>query len=184
MGDLFGKCTSHQYNGSSAIDYLLAPVTSFEKISYFEVGDYIPWLSDHSPIYSNIRLDIEKKAPESPITLHGRDQGYRWDDDCEEQFKAFLTNAKEKLEAVNQSTRTDSDANKLADEIKKSILEASRGCNLKKKKQNKNEKTKPWFDRECLDMKRGITEVGKKLRSDHGNGGLREELFTLKKTLK
>ena len=75
VGDLFGKCTSHQYNGSSAIDYLLAPITGLEGISYFEVGDYIPWLSDHSPIYSAIRFDIEKKAPEPSITLHGRDRG-------------------------------------------------------------------------------------------------------------
>ena len=42
LGDLFGKCTSHQYNGSSAIDYALIPAHTFESISHFEVGNFIP----------------------------------------------------------------------------------------------------------------------------------------------
>ncbi len=78
LGDLFGKCTSHQYNGSSAIDLVLTTVNNFEKISFFEVGNYIPWLSDHSPIFSDVQLDIDTLPPEPPITLHGRDQGYLW----------------------------------------------------------------------------------------------------------
>ena len=51
IGDLFGKRTSHQYNGSSAVDFLLTPVNVFEKISFFEVGKFLPWLSDHTPIF-------------------------------------------------------------------------------------------------------------------------------------
>ena len=49
VGDLFGKYTSHQYNGSSAVDFVLTPIVEFEKISYLEVGDFTPWLSDHTP---------------------------------------------------------------------------------------------------------------------------------------
>ncbi len=184
LGDLFGKCTSHQYNGSSAIDYLLTAITSFNKVSFFEVGDYIPWLSDHSPIFSDLELHIIKKDTEPPITLHERDQGYAWDDDCEEQFKAFLSNHKIKLENANQATKQTSNANELANEIKKSILDASKECNLKKKTHRKNAKLNPWFDKECLDLKKTLTEIGKKLRCDHGNKELRTELFALKKKLK
>ena len=184
IGDLFGKCTSQQHNGSSAIDYVITPITGFDKISYFEVGDYIPWLSDHTPIYSDVRIDIDKNPPEPPITLHGRDQGYLWDDECEENFKAFLSNEREKLEKVNQSVRNNSDANKLADEIKNSLLEASKNCKLKKKKHRKNEATNPWFDKECLDLKKCVTKIGRKLQSNPGDKELRSELFEKKKKLK
>ena len=54
VGDIFGRCTSHQYNGSSAIDYLLTAADGFDRISSFEVGDYVPWLSDHSPIFADM----------------------------------------------------------------------------------------------------------------------------------
>ena len=154
LGDLFGKCTSHQYNGSSAIDYVLTPEHTFDNISHFEVGDYTPWLSDHSPIFTDLALNIDTKVPAAPITLHDRDQGYIWDDDCENTFKNILLDDKENLESINLSIRQNSDANKLAKTIQNSILEASKKCNLKKRKQIKQTKTKPWFDKECSDMKK------------------------------
>ena len=105
IGDLFGKFTSHQYNGSSMVDCLLTEITCFEKVSFFEIGDYIPWLSDHCPIFSYITLRNINKHTESPITLHKRDKGYTWDDECEEQFKAILSNYRTKLENANQATK-------------------------------------------------------------------------------
>ena len=152
LGDLFGKCTSHQYNGSSAIDYVLTPAHTFESISHFEVGDFIPWLSDHSPIFTDIALNTDTKTPNTPITLNERDQGYIWDDDCEEAFKNILLDDKINLENINELTRQNSDANELAKKIKNSILEASKKCNLKKRKQTKHVKSKPWFDKECSEL--------------------------------
>jgi hypothetical protein len=184
IGDLFGKLTSHQYNGSSAIDYLITEITNFNKISLFEVGDYTPWLSDHTPIFSQIKLNIRTNHLDQSITLHARDKGYTWDDECEEQFKAFLSNHETILENTSQATKQNSDANKLANEIKNSILNASKECNLKKKKQKKGKISTPWFDKECLDLKKSLTEIGKKLRDDKGNVELRNEIFALKKKLK
>ena len=63
IGDLFGKYISHQYNGSSAIDYLLTTNNFFENISMFQVGNFVPWLSDHSLFHTNIKLNLEKKIP-------------------------------------------------------------------------------------------------------------------------
>ena len=60
-GDLFGKLTSHQYNGSALNDYLLAPNYFLQKISNFKVGDFTPWLSDHYPIYSTLNLNTLSK---------------------------------------------------------------------------------------------------------------------------
>ena len=137
IGDRFGKCTSHKYNGSSMVDCVLAPIGYLEKISHFKVGAFIPWLSDHTPIFSSVNLNTLIKEPEPEIPLHGRDQGYIWDDNSEEQFKAFLLDQKKKLENINQSTKINFDANKLVDEMKNSILEASQKCNLKPRKKTK-----------------------------------------------
>ena len=184
LGDLFGKYTSHQYNGSSTVDCLITTKRGFEKILYFEVGEYIPWLSDHSPVFADVKLDIDTKDQDETIPLHVRDQGYVWDEDCEEKFKQFLKNDKETLEKINQSTTQNSNANELAEVIKKSILEASKKCNLKKKKQIKILKPKPWFDKECSEIKHKITKMGKKLRGDRENKEVRNELFQLKSKLK
>ena len=185
IGDLFGKCTSHQYNGSSVVDRALVPITCFEKVINFRVGNFVPWLSDHTPIYSTFKLNLEKKAPQPPITLHGRDQGFYWDENCEEQFKTLLSDQKEKLEKINQSTKIDYNANNLAEEIKECLIEASKKCNLKAKKRNKNSKsTTPWFDKECLELKNLIKDIGKKLQGNKGDKNLRSELFEKKKTLK
>ena len=118
------------------------------------MGDFIPWLSDHCPIFTDIILHIDTKTPDTPITLHERDQGYIWDNDCEEAFKSILLDDKINLENINELTKKNSDANGLAKMIKNSILEASKKCNLKKRKKIKHVKTKPWFDKECSDMKK------------------------------
>ena len=47
VGDLYGAYTSFQWNGSSVVDYVLASNSIYSSVSYFKVGNYIPWLSDH-----------------------------------------------------------------------------------------------------------------------------------------
>ena len=37
IGDLTVKYTCHQYNGSSAVDYIIAESNIFDKINYFQV---------------------------------------------------------------------------------------------------------------------------------------------------
>ena len=56
-GDIFGKYTSHQYNGSAVNDYMLMSNYFEHKIFKFTVGDYAPWLSDHCPISTFMALN-------------------------------------------------------------------------------------------------------------------------------
>ena len=58
LGDPFGSFTCFQWNGQSVADYLLTSFDLFDKISVFRVGKFIPWLSDHCPIF----FDLEIKA--------------------------------------------------------------------------------------------------------------------------
>ena len=50
IGDIFGRVTSIQWNGTSVVDYVLTPASTLDKIQYLKVGKFIPWLSDHCPI--------------------------------------------------------------------------------------------------------------------------------------
>lgn len=61
VGDIFGKHTSHQWNRSSLVDYLITPNQDYDKIDKFSVGEYSPWLSDHCPIYTEININIPKQ---------------------------------------------------------------------------------------------------------------------------
>ncbi len=69
-GDIFGKFTSHQYNGSAVNDYLLTSIDFLHRISKFTVGDYTPWLSDHCPIYREAS-SREARAQRS-LLLHAK----------------------------------------------------------------------------------------------------------------
>ena len=62
VGDLFGNCTSHQWNGSSVVDYFLAPNAYSQKILNFYVDKFIPWISDHCPIHTTINLSGPKSG--------------------------------------------------------------------------------------------------------------------------
>ena len=57
-GDIFGKLTSHNWNGSSVVDYCLASYRIFDRISKFSVGKYIPWLSDHCLISTTLNFGV------------------------------------------------------------------------------------------------------------------------------
>ena len=70
-GDLFGHYTCFRWNGNSVVDYLVTSSSVFKKVSTFEVADFFPWLSDHSPLYFTIEVhspvakDTQNDLPKS-----------------------------------------------------------------------------------------------------------------------
>ena len=85
-GDPFGKYTCFNWNGSSVVDYLLTSDSLFSQMSSFKVGDFLPWLSDHCPLYSTLELHKCKvvsnhvtpreKAPKRFLWSHTGKQKY------------------------------------------------------------------------------------------------------------
>ena len=77
-GDIFGKFTSIQWNGSSVVDYILTPRSNSDKIASVKIGKFLPWLSDHCHISYNISvqnniLPKEEDTPpckEAPPRIH------------------------------------------------------------------------------------------------------------------
>ena len=53
MGDLKGKFTCHEYNGSSVVDYIVTDKYTRELVRYMEVLPLVT-ISDHCPIRFSI----------------------------------------------------------------------------------------------------------------------------------
>ena len=87
--DIFGKYTSIQWNGSSVVDYVITPASSFDRIMKFQVGKYYPWFSDHCPLFYLISLSVDI-AIERHRTLELKDapKKRKWDS----RLKAAFSN--------------------------------------------------------------------------------------------
>ena len=93
MGDLFGKYTCHQKNGSSVVDYLITPPKSLQEVLEFRVGDLHPLLSDHCPIMATIRLSRAMSCDQQKqIQMLDLPNKYIWDPESTVAFTEKLAN--------------------------------------------------------------------------------------------
>ena len=182
-GDIFGKFTSHQYNGSAVNDYLLVPVRFFRRVSKFVVGDYAPWLSDHCPIYSNVVLtslvtegvSIEKQRDVEP--------GYIFDAVARGRFSGGLREMGDRVGEVLEDDCIS--ATKLGDSIKLILIENAKRCKIKTKRVGGGRSgSARWFDGECENSKNEVRGLGKRVRGSPLDSGLRQSLQEAKKKLK
>ena len=106
-GDIFGKFTSHNWNGSSVVDYCVVSNQIFENIANFSVGQYIPWLSDHCLINTTLDLNdaFSRKEMEQmkPTDLHPE---WVWNESEREKFAENLSSNyfRERFGALEEST--------------------------------------------------------------------------------
>ena len=89
IGDLTGKYTCHQYNGSSVVDYILAEPNIFNKMNYFHVLPLTTY-SDHCQIVAN--LDIK---PKHPTNTGGKSYAkapgqLKWDSNSKQKVNSYL----------------------------------------------------------------------------------------------
>ena len=185
LGDIFGQYTSHQWNGSSVVDYVITSTNDINNILSFYVGDFVPWLSDHCPLFTNIAINAQNSTEKHvEHMLNETEPGYFWKENSKEKFEAkLLSNAiKNKVEHLLNHDETE--PTELAKEIKNILLNIATNCKLKRTKSKLKNKTRPWFDKECLDTKKQIGKLGKSLRQNPQNIEIRNELFYKKKALK
>ena len=133
-GDLSGSFTSHQWNGSAVVDYVLSPNDFTKNISKFAVGKFVPWLSDHCPIHTTIALNgLENNTKNQEGKLNKVHPGFIWN----EEVKYSYTNGL-KSEEVGDRIQNLTDTENLkpiriATEIKDILINNAVRCNLKKK---------------------------------------------------
>ena len=184
VGDLFGKCTSHQWSGSALNDYLLTPFHFIHRITNFSVGDYIPWLSDHCPIYNTISLKRDLTSL-PPNRLNEIAPSLIFDSKAKRSFQDELNSQNTKLLFSQLIEQNDITAAEIGVAVKDLLNNVAKKCDIKTNKRAKKNKTSPdWFDRECVKLKNEIGRLGNSLKKDPGNSEIRSLLFSHKKAFK
>ena len=134
VGDLFGKFTSHQWNGSALNDYLLAPCNFIHKILDFNVGEYVPWLSDHCPIYNIISLNNlmrNENVAEKPIES---EPNFIFDKESRDRFLVGLNSHETSKKMLELLANENISALKMGTDIKEMLIENAKNCKIKTKK--------------------------------------------------
>ena len=54
IGDSLSENTCFQWNGTSLVDYLVSSYRMYDQIDYLQVGNLIPWISDHCPLHYSV----------------------------------------------------------------------------------------------------------------------------------
>ena len=185
-GDIFGNYTSHNWNGSSVVDYCIIPNEMYNSVTNFSVGNFIPWLSDHCLISATFDFDINSLKTEhdqmAPIDLH---PGWVWNEVALYNFERNLSLPyyQEKFGALENADNLT--PIELAKEIKILLLENAKTSDIKEKKRFKaDNKSEPWFDSDCKKGKDLIRNLGNRIKKAPMNETLRLSLCNEKKTFR
>ena len=190
-GDLFGKFTSIQWNGSALVDYVITPASNLSRVVELRVGKFYPCLSDHCPLEYKIKLNINrKKESETKVDLQKIPPRCKWDMETKSSFLETL-----KSEEVSQTFETLRQENLSPEDgisSLSSVLLDCAGCDIGTsdgKQDTAHSKTRtsndqPWFDKECRTTKKKINSLGKQLRRNPFDVATREDLFFTKRTFK
>ena len=188
MGDLYGKYTCHQKRGSSVVDYLIAPFETLDKIREFQVGEYTPMLSDHCPTMATIQLDHELAHSKTvDIQLQDLPKKLHWSEENTEKYLEEIKSSTFKLEVESLLNQPESITTERISELmsKAAGMKAEDNHpNLPKRPKKSKRKNQPWFDDECLVLKKEISACGKTLRSAPYATCVREKIYCLKTTLR
>ena len=191
IGDLTGKYTCHQYNGSSVVDYIIVEPNIFEKINYFQVLPLTTY-SDHCQIIAN--LDIKPLNPTN-VSKKGYTKTpgqFKWDSSSKQKINSYLrshdfTKAITILKQNLESSTSDKLMNTAVTDITNILINVSKNClklsKTQKKKKNNNE-SKEYFDSECYLKRKELQRLGRLLSSDPNNISIRNTYFQTKKHYK
>ena len=148
IGDLFGKYTSLQWNGSSVVDYVLVDQSIFSAIRFFKIGNFIPWLSDHCATRFQLETCMINGSKSSDQGGERLDSLY-WDAESPEKFIGLLRTHEQE---ISETLAASPDTNILEkfQNLVKSVVEEGKFKQRKKKTSN----DAPWFDSDCRKAKR------------------------------
>ena len=100
VGDIVGEYTCYKWNGQSVVDYCLASPGVYNKISSYQVHDFIPQLSDHCPI----SLKLETEVHEISLSNYAKSQELlqnpkklNWSLKIKDNFEAIIQSNEAKL---------------------------------------------------------------------------------------
>ena len=145
-GDIFGKFTSFQWNGNSVVDYVITQASFFDNISTLQVGQFIPWLSDHCNLTYKLSFkhDMNRKQNDPTVKLSDLPTRYIWNSLSKERFDAHLQTDTFKNIFENIVTfEGEKNSEKIVKTLTESILRCAESSGIPTQKKDEKEVTKP-----------------------------------------
>ena len=183
-GDIFGEYTCIKYNGNSVVDYLITSPTTYERVSSFKVGEFLPWLSDHCPVYYTLEVhnNVGNMNSAQKCTKTKAPKQYIWSEESKQNF-CTLIGTPEFNSKWDKSIEIDhSDPNLLVNYVTEVLISAADKAKIKYCKRN-NKDDPPWFDKSCQVLKDSIKNLGTKIRNNPKDNSHKSSLFAKKKEL-
>jgi hypothetical protein len=100
IGDIFGQFTSLQWNGNSVVDYVLASQSIYPSISYFKIGEFIPWLSDHCATRFKLETCMIRENGSASEKPREELESLFWDDTSPEKFTSILGDYEQEISEI------------------------------------------------------------------------------------
>ena len=115
------------------MDYLITSPSTFENLSYFKIGCFLPWFSDHCPLLYTLEVHNgqhnDNKSNKDPRIKAPKQ--FMWKDDSKENFLTCLNSPEVKLK-LDQSIEIDhSDPNLLVNYISDLLIDIAGMANIK-----------------------------------------------------
>ena len=185
VGDPFGEFTSFQAKRNSVVDYLITSDVLASEISTLTVGEYIPWLSDHCSILYDLEINEDFHKPNTAHPLKQPPKQYIWSEKGIEIFLKELQKSPNKENLQNALSLDYTDPSKVVGYITNiliNIADKAKIRTISKPRQDKNDP--PWFDKECVDLKKEIQDLGKRRKQFPNCQATRNDLSKAKKMFK
>ena len=184
-GDLFGNYTCFKWNGSSVVDYLITSSSMFGNIPLFRVGEFLPWLSDHCPIYFTfeVRGDLSGGASDTGSPRKKAPKQYVWSSESKNKYLETLRSDDFQIKWEKCVELDHSDPNIAVNYISGVLVGAAERAKIRSVR-GASGGDPPWFDDDCRCLKDSIRSLGKGVRREPGSVDLRGKLFSEKKKLK
>lgn len=201
LGDLDGRFTSHQPNGSSVVDYFICTHVLYSGVVNMTV-EALNEYSDHCPIRLTIHIPAlwkrkqERSSSNNYATApepNNQDKtSFVWDEHSAESlqcalktqaFTMLLRDIDNKIDGLQDNTMTNT-LDEIVDEFTDIMTKASKlslKCRLSRKKRNKK-RSKKWFDQECYVQRRELKSLRNAFNRHPYNRSLRDKLFSLSRT--
>ena len=180
LGDVQGKLTCYQPQGTSTVDYAIVNETLLQQIVTFRVST--PTISDHTTISLQMKITILRIEKEE--NLIDPDPQIRWNDKTKELFHKSIQSMETKNAIQEINDLLESDNKSCIDEAVKKMndiysLKGPRRKEIRKRSHKKE--SKKWYDYSCYEMSKKLNQIGKLVEKNPKDPFLRGQLMTRRK---
>ncbi len=183
LGDLEGKFTCHQHNGSSTVDYAVIKEKIQQYVRRFQILDPSTG-SDHCPII--LELVSNKNDHQTKPILTNRPPPIIWNDKNKLKFvnKMNSDETHSKILEINKLiSNENNNLEVIVDKINNiyDISESNNRSGEKQKKKRKKNKSKKWYDQSCSELSQRLRRTAKSLAGSPNNPHFRANFVKTKK---